>query len=54
MAETKCERCLYYGTCILPIGRGCDEFKSDEAYVESLRDEYRNAFESYLYAFEND
>lgn len=54
MAETKCEQCLFFGTCIMPNGCGCDEFESETEYVESRRYEYRDAFESYLDAFEND
>lgn len=53
MAETTCERCLYYGVCLMPSGRGCDEYISDEEFVEKRREEYTDAFLVYLDSFEN-
>ena len=53
MAEMKCEMCLYCGVCQMPVGVGCEDFESEEDYVEAGRMQYRDAFESYLDAFEN-
>ena len=54
MAETRCESCLYYGTCTMTVDGGCDDFVNEESYVEMQREEYRNAFRTYINSFEND
>lgn len=54
MAETKCERCLYYGACCVPSGCGCEEYIDEELAVEAGREQYRKAFLAYLDAFENE
>lgn len=53
MAETKCERCLYYGVCMMPTGCGCEEYIFEEEYTETKREEFHDAFISYLNSFEN-